>query len=86
MVKGIIRDPKIHEEVIRTITNFVYDEGFDLLGLDYSPITGGDGNIEFLLHARWTGDVPQTDINSSRISEVVQLAHQDFSQKKKSNN
>ncbi|MFB5661994.1 TlyA family RNA methyltransferase [Alteribacillus sp. HJP-4] len=48
--KGIVRDTAVHEEVITNICDFAHSTGFAVTGLDYSPITGGDGNVEFLLH------------------------------------
>lgn len=83
--KGIIRDAKVHEEVVKNIINFVYEEGFDVVGLDYSPITGGDGNIEFLLHTKWLNELPTNHITDQDIHSVIQTAHEEFKQKKKSN-
>jgi len=48
--KGVVREPKIHEEVIRKIIDFADYIGFDILHLDFSPIKGPEGNIEYLLH------------------------------------
>lgn len=45
---GIVRDPDVHREVLRTVLAFAVETGFDLEGLTFSPITGGEGNIEFL--------------------------------------
>lgn len=49
---GVVRDPKVHEEVLVTILTFAEQLGFELKGLTFSPITGGEGNIEFLAHFR----------------------------------
>ena len=49
---GIIHDPKVHEEVINMIINFAVENQYDVCDLDFSPITGGHGNIEFLIHLR----------------------------------
>ncbi len=48
--KGVVRDPKVHEEVVHRILDFVNIAGFDVLHLDYSPIKGPEGNIEYLVH------------------------------------
>ena len=48
--KGVVRDPKVHEDVINKIINFSYENGFNILGLDFSPIKGPEGNIEYLLY------------------------------------
>lgn len=45
---GVVRDPEVHREVLRTILDFASEVGFGLKGLTFSPITGGEGNIEFL--------------------------------------
>ncbi|WP_114570326.1 TlyA family RNA methyltransferase [Exiguobacterium flavidum] len=50
--KGIVREARTHERVLREMIEFFVAQGFEVRQLDYSPITGGEGNIEFLLHAR----------------------------------
>lgn len=63
--KGVVRDRSVHADVIREITAFAVDTGFDVLAVDYSPIKGPEGNIEYLMHLRraanegqrWSGDV-----------------------------
>ncbi|MBC8569594.1 TlyA family RNA methyltransferase [Zongyangia hominis] len=47
--KGVVRDPAIHLEVVKRVTGFCVDNGWRVLGLDYSPIKGPEGNIEYLL-------------------------------------
>lgn len=54
--KGVVRDPKVHEEVVEGIYNFCLDNGFDVLGLDYSPIKGPEGNIEYLIYLQKSDD------------------------------
>jgi len=49
---GVIRDPAVHTQVLRDVLNAASDIGFELQGLTYSPITGGEGNIEFLAYWR----------------------------------
>lgn len=48
--KGVVRDPDVHEEVIRKVIDFADYIGFDILHLDFSPIKGPEGNIEYLVH------------------------------------
>lgn len=50
--KGVVRDPAVHAEVCETVAAFVTAQGFDVRATLPSPITGGDGNREFLLIAR----------------------------------
>ncbi len=48
--KGVVREPKVHVEVIETVLAFTIAKGFRLLHLDFSPIRGPEGNIEYLMH------------------------------------
>lgn len=50
--KGVVREPKVHEEVIEKICVFSSMVGFEILALDHSPIKGPEGNIEYLIHLR----------------------------------
>lgn len=50
--KGIVKDRKIHTEIIHKIYRSAKDLGFFVCGLDFSPIKGGDGNIEYLMHLK----------------------------------
>ncbi len=72
--KGVVRDPKTHEEVIRTISEFARSIGWCIRHLDYSPITGPEGNIEFLSEIRKTDD-PSAGITDNDIRSVVAEAH-----------
>lgn len=49
---GVVRDAKVHQEVLETVLSFATELGYVLQGLTFSPITGGEGNIEFLAHLR----------------------------------
>lgn len=51
---GVIRDPAVHTSVLHEVLNRAAELGFELMGLTYSPITGGEGNIEFLANWRLT--------------------------------
>lgn len=61
--KGVVRDPKTHEEVVRRIVDYADLIGFDVRGLTYSPIKGPEGNIEYLLflvkHDKITDDIQE---------------------------
>lgn len=45
-----MRDAAVHEAVINNVISFAKGEGFGIAGLDFSPIKGPEGNIEYLLH------------------------------------
>jgi 23S rRNA (cytidine1920-2'-O)/16S rRNA (cytidine1409-2'-O)-methyltransferase len=72
--KGIVRDPKVHEQVLNTIVNFSEQSGFSVQGLDFSPIRGGEGNIEFLIHLI-NEDIPSNELIKSNIHLLVKSAH-----------
>jgi len=48
--KGVVRDPAVHRQVLETVTAFAMETGFSVEGLDFSPIRGPEGNIEYLLY------------------------------------
>ena len=74
--KGVVREPKVHIEVIEAVTACAKDIGFEVIGLDYSPVKGPEGNIEYLMYIskadRGVGDI---DID---IDEVVDKAHNEL--------
>jgi 23S rRNA (cytidine1920-2'-O)/16S rRNA (cytidine1409-2'-O)-methyltransferase len=59
--KGVVREQSVHVEVIQKIITFAVNNGFRVLNLDYSPIKGPEGNIEYLLHIRKSDDNIQSD-------------------------
>jgi len=81
--KGIIRDEKVHLQVVNKIIDFSIQQGFIATNLSFSPITGGDGNIEFLLHLKWEG---QREIGENRLPvtplDIVNQSHQEFKTKR----
>ena len=46
--KGVVRDKNVHLAVINSFIEFIKDTDFTIMGLDYSPIKGPEGNIEYL--------------------------------------
>ncbi len=73
--KGVVRDPAIHRQVIQGIADFVPSFGYQMAQLDFSPITGPEGNIEYI-----TELLPQaasgTVVDAEKIALVVANAHQ----------
>ncbi len=49
---GIVKDPKVHQKVIKQVTEGIQAQGFSLVGVTESPITGAEGNKEFLAYFR----------------------------------
>ncbi|WP_066365673.1 TlyA family RNA methyltransferase [Neobacillus fumarioli] len=77
--KGIVRDSNVHLQVIEKIIHFSLEQGYTIMNISYSPITGGDGNIEFLLHLKWKGTQAAGE-NQLPVApeEVVKEAHREF--------
>lgn len=71
--KGVVRDKKVHEEVIGKVIDFARETGFFIRNLDYSPIKGPEGNIEYLVYIEKTDEVVNED--SVDIHTVVEAAH-----------
>ena len=63
--KGVVRDKKIHAAVIERVLNFAQSLGFKVQGLDYSPIKGPEGNIEYLAHLSKENSAANVDILSA---------------------
>lgn len=74
---GIVRDPDVHKEVLERVLLSAVSEGFQVRDITFSPITGGDGNIEFLAHLDRTIQ-PGILVGElmTRIELVVREAHQ----------
>ena len=75
--KGVVRDPAVHERVLRDITDFVPTIGWRVIGLDFSPIRGPEGNIEFLMDIVEEGNVT-IKTNNYSISDTMQRAYDKF--------
>ncbi|GAK31425.1 cell division protein FtsJ [Weissella oryzae SG25] len=71
---GIVKDAKTHLAVIDKLVGYAIDNGFSIVGLDYSPIKGGSGNIEFIAHLKLDGG--KTSIDEQTRKAVVDAAHQ----------
>ena len=72
---GIIKDPTVHKDVIEKVLSYAKEQNFTLLNLSFSPITGGQGNIEFLGHFL---NGPKEDVAHIDIDEVIEMAHTTF--------
>jgi 23S rRNA (cytidine1920-2'-O)/16S rRNA (cytidine1409-2'-O)-methyltransferase len=73
--RGIIKDNKIHKLVLNKICQYMIDYGYEIINLDFSPIKGGDGNIEFLIYLRKNVYLNQVLPN---IDEITQNANNEW--------
>lgn len=80
--KGVVRDINVHKEVIEMIVNYVCTQNLGILALDFSPIKGPEGNIEYLIYL----DKSQTGMTeeevTARLEEVVAQSHKILSAEK----
>ena len=81
--KGVVRDLKVHEEVIHMVSEYAASIGFDCLDLNFSPIKGPEGNIEYLLYLKKkicneeTGEYPAgIAISYQIVLKTVEKAHE----------
>ncbi|KGR81623.1 TlyA family RNA methyltransferase [Lysinibacillus odysseyi] len=72
--KGIVRDPKVHLAVLEQTADMATKVGFVVVNASYSPITGGEGNIEFLFHLK-NPQEGETLVPFMDFSKVVAEAH-----------
>ncbi|MBQ1605095.1 MAG: TlyA family RNA methyltransferase, partial [Lachnospiraceae bacterium] len=74
--KGVVRDPAVHKEVINKVIDFALENKFDVLNLEYSPIKGPEGNIEYLVHIKKTNETGNiVDTEKVDVDAVVTAAH-----------
>ena len=73
--KGVVRDPAVHREVIERVAECAVMIGFDVCALEFSPIKGPEGNIEYLMHLKKCPEGEGTVDQGISVKEIVQLAH-----------
>ena len=71
--KGVVRDKSVHLEVIEKVISFAKEIGFQVLNLEFSPIKGPEGNIEYLVHLR--KGTENTQEEAVDANAVVEQAH-----------
>ncbi|MDC3415476.1 TlyA family RNA methyltransferase [Aquibacillus salsiterrae] len=77
--KGIVREPQTHQQVLSDVLTFAQVEGYRIIDLTYSPITGGDGNIEFLACLEVNDDKEAGNFAIDvEIEQVVKAAHNEL--------
>lgn len=72
--KGVVREIAVHSEVIKKITSLAFDTGFSVRGLDFSPIKGPEGNIEFLMYLSKDADRVNA-ADDDAVKSVTESAH-----------
>lgn len=77
--KGVVRDPAVHKEVIEKVLDFAREHGFSIKALEFSPIKGPEGNIEYLVYIQ--KGCNQNQEEKVDIDAVVAQAHEALSEK-----
>lgn len=73
---GVVREKSVHIEVIEAVVNYAVSIGFEACSLEFSPIKGPEGNIEYLLHLKkHEADYRQQELRFN-IREIVENAHE----------
>lgn len=66
--KGVVREKSVHLEVIEMVSDYARSIGFGILGLEFSPIKGPEGNIEYLLYLQ---NYPQEEVGQEETGQEV---------------
>jgi len=83
--KGVVRDPQVHKEVLISVLGAMGEIGFQLIDLDFSPIRGPEGNIEYLAYIRKESKEPTPSDSSlssewmDKINDIVARSHEQLS-------
>ena len=80
--KGVVRDSSVHREVIEMIVEYVRTQSLGILGLDFSPIKGPEGNIEYLIYLDKRQSGMHEDEVQARVDTVVAQSHKILSGEK----
>ena len=76
LIKGVVRDPAVHEEVIEKVRDFAMSISLEPCHLSFSPIKGPEGNIEYLLHLKKRPEGTEVpDSLTVKVEDVVAQAH-----------
>ena len=73
--KGVVRDPAVHKEVIEKVIAFAKEQYLQPLALDFSPIKGPEGNIEYLLYLQKKPEGTEMTDGDMDVDAVVGQAH-----------
>ena len=78
--KGVVRDKKVHLEVVRNIITYAVAIGFDVIGLSFSPIKGPEGNIEYLLYIEKNTEMTDTEceVSEEKTAEAADIYEEKY--------
>ena len=80
--KGIVRDKKVHKEVIEKVAGYALESGLYPTGLTFSPVTGAKGNIEYLMHLSKVKpegfDEEKFPVDDELINQIVNTSHEEL--------
>lgn len=74
--KGVVRDKSVHIETVEKTVQMILNNNMTVLGLDYSPVKGPEGNIEYLVYIKKTE--AGEDLSGVTAAEVVASSHDDL--------
>lgn len=74
--KGVVRDKKVHQEVIVSVTDYFVEQGLKIRGINYSPIKGPEGNIEYLVYMGKQGEHMPDEQRYDVIKQLVDNANE----------
>ena len=72
--KGVVRDPAVHRDVLHRVIAFAKAQGFGLGGLEFSPVKGPEGNIEYLLYLTTEKGLPDC-VAPEDVDALVSWSH-----------
>ena len=76
---GVVKDPNTHIEVLERAVGFAKNAGFGIVGLEFSPIKGPQGNIEYLMVL--TRKEPELSVSPEEIRKLVESSHDELDKK-----
>ena len=77
--KGVVRDPKIHLQVLRQVQRYASESGLTVQAADYSPVRGPEGNIEYLYLLVHADEEHSGGVSDETLRRIIQDAHETLS-------
>ena len=75
--KGVVKEFATHLEVLKRIAEASFSEGYSLRGASFSPVTGGEGNIEFLFHLS-SDETPEKLFDDAMFDPLIRDAYKEL--------